>query len=306
MAAALLSLHNVLSSCCGESGNLIQKLFHKKDDDEDDNAAAAATPAGFVPSTKLSGSFTDKQAKYQNNVSWSKLPINARKAAKVLGYEEQQWDESFVGEGSKPPPPHIKHNVLDRHWKDLSEEQRGACETLGWEELSWDSKYETKKWEELPAHVKKAAGKVGFDKEKWDEDKMGEQGGPPHHGPPHHHHKPPHEQKPNVPAWQNHWYDFSAEEKKALNVLGYNAHSWPKRHHLLHHKGPHHGPGHPPPHEQHGPGHHGPDDHGPAHHKGPEHKGPGGEHKGPEHKGPGGEHKGPEHKGPHDKPHGKH
>ncbi|KAL7461833.1 hypothetical protein ACHAXS_002234 [Conticribra weissflogii] len=143
MAFALMSLHNTLSSCCGESGNLFAKIFHKNDDDDAAGnipaaAAAAAMGGGAAAAAPTFGGITDKQAKYQN-VTWSKLPVSARKAAKVLGFEEHQWDEAIGTDAHPhhPPPPHIKH-VLDRPWKDLTEEQRSACETLGWDEASWD------------------------------------------------------------------------------------------------------------------------------------------------------------------------
>ena len=50
-------------------------------------------------------------------------------------------------------------------------------------------------------HVKKAAKKLGWSQQTWDEDH-------------------------DVPAWNKGWEEFSEEEKRAMHVMGYYIHTW--------------------------------------------------------------------------------
>ncbi|KAL7519860.1 hypothetical protein ACHAWF_000254, partial [Thalassiosira exigua] len=148
-----MNAHNILASCCGPAGNIFAKIFQK--DDDDNNASnvnatptqGAAAATGFMASKKHG--FTDKQAKYED-VQWAKLPLSARKAAKVIGFEQASWDGAEW------------LHIDDKHWHDLTPEEKTACETLGWDEISWDKKYEGTYWKDLPKHVQKAAEKLGW------------------------------------------------------------------------------------------------------------------------------------------------
>ena len=96
MATLLMNAHNIISSCCGPAGNIFAKVFNN--DDAEDQQQQQATPAAATTAAPTTGfgkkkfGFTDKQAKYED-VTWSKLPLSARKAAKVIGFEQKTWDE---------------------------------------------------------------------------------------------------------------------------------------------------------------------------------------------------------------------
>jgi hypothetical protein len=190
MAFALATAHNIISSCCGDG---IRNPF-TKDDNEDQAAtpaAAAAAPtatAAPVTENKAIKEFSDKDAKYED-VPWAKLPVSARKAAKVIGFDEETWD-------SKKWLP-----IDDKHWADLTPEELKACESLGWSKDSWDTKYSGVYWADLPAVVKRACEKMGWNQTKWDEDH-------------------------DVECWEKGWEEFSDDEKRALHVMGYYVHTW--------------------------------------------------------------------------------
>mmetsp|Transcript_13422 Transcript_13422/g.29147 ORF Transcript_13422/g.29147 Transcript_13422/m.29147 type:complete len:192 (-) Transcript_13422:162-737(-) len=190
MAAFLMNAHNIASSCCGPAGNIFAKVFGK-DDEEDQHQtspAAAAAAAAAKPFGGKKFGFTDKQAKYED-VTWSKLPLAAKKAAKVIGSDQKKWnDKEWL-------------DVDDKHWHDLTNEEKKACETLGWDAVSWEHKYDDQSWVDMPKHVQKAAEKLGWNQEKWDDDW-------------------------DVPAWEKGWSEFTAEEQRCMHVLGYYVHTW--------------------------------------------------------------------------------
>ena len=87
MATLLMTAHNLISSCCGPAGNIFAKVFNNDDPEDQQQQATPAAATAASPTTgfgKKKFGFTDKQAKYED-VSWSKLPLSARKAAKVIG-----------------------------------------------------------------------------------------------------------------------------------------------------------------------------------------------------------------------------
>ena len=193
MATLLMTAHNLISSCCGPAGNIFAKVFNN-DDPEDQQQQQQATPAAATAAAPTAGfgkkkfGFTDKQAKYED-VTWSKLPLSARKAAKVIGFEQKTWDEKEW------------LHIDDKHWHDLTPEEKTAVQTLGWCEQSWDHKYEHTSWDDMPKEVQKAAEKLGWNKEKWDDDW-------------------------DVETWDKGWEQFTDEEKRCLHVLGYYVHTW--------------------------------------------------------------------------------
>lgn len=195
MLTFLMNAHNVLASCCGPAGNIFAKIFQQDDENTTPTqqaaaamgaATAGATAGNSMPSKKFG--FTDKQAKYED-VSWSKLPLSARKAAKAIGFDQSSWDgKEWV-------------HIDDKHWWDLTADEKKACETLGWDAITWDNKYEGTYWNEMPKHVQRAAEKLGWTQQTWDEDW-------------------------DVPTWHKGWEDFTDQEKRCLHVLGHSVHSW--------------------------------------------------------------------------------
>ena len=195
MAFALATAHNIISSCCGD---VIKNPFSKNDDEDQADTAAAPTPSAATSEPTATAApavtkkdikeFSDKDAKYED-LPWAKLPISARKAAKVIGFDEETWD-------AKKWLP-----IDDKHWKDLTPEELKACESLGWSKDSWDTKYSGVYWKDLPAVVKRACEKMGWDQVKWDEDH-------------------------DVECWKKGWEEFSDDEKRALHVMGYYVHTW--------------------------------------------------------------------------------
>ena len=135
--------------------------------------------------------FTAKETKYEG-VQWSKLPPKARRAASILGYVESSWNGNEWR--------------CDEHWWDLSADQRGAVETLGWTEQAWEYQYEETAWKDLPANVKKACRKLGYDASTWDETEEDD------------------DKYPSIMEME--WSDFTKEEQKCMNVLGYTQQMW--------------------------------------------------------------------------------
>jgi hypothetical protein len=160
MAFALTTAHNIISSCCGDA---IPNPFSKNDEDQADTTptpatatAAPTTEAAPTTTNKETKEFSDKDAKYED-LPWAKLPISARKAAMVIGFDQESWD-------SKKWLP-----IDDKHWEDLTPEELKACESLGWSKDSWNTKYSGVYWKDLPNVVKRACEKMGWDQVKWDE-----------------------------------------------------------------------------------------------------------------------------------------
>ncbi|KAL7575134.1 hypothetical protein ACA910_000500 [Epithemia clementina (nom. ined.)] len=58
---------------------------------------------------------------------WDELPDVAKKAAAVLGYNKQTWDDDEESEFD------------DYSWKELNQEQQQAAAILGYDEKSWNS-----------------------------------------------------------------------------------------------------------------------------------------------------------------------
>ncbi|KAL7527848.1 hypothetical protein ACHAXR_002161 [Thalassiosira sp. AJA248-18] len=170
-----------------------------------------ATKPNAKPAASKKSGFTAQEAKYKD-APWSKLPLSARKAAKVIGFEQQKWDD-------KEWVP-----IDGKHWRDLTPEEKKACGTLGWDEVSWESKYPTKPnakpaaskksgftdkeakyedvpWSKLPLPARKAAKAIGFGEQSWDD-------------------------KEWLHIDDKHWWDLTLEEKKACETLGWDEVSW--------------------------------------------------------------------------------
>eukprot|EP00525_Craspedostauros_australis_P001571 CAMPEP_0198108242 /NCGR_PEP_ID=MMETSP1442-20131203/302_1 /TAXON_ID= /ORGANISM="Craspedostauros australis, Strain CCMP3328" /LENGTH=186 /DNA_ID=CAMNT_0043763471 /DNA_START=99 /DNA_END=659 /DNA_ORIENTATION=+ len=182
-------LDKMLGLCCSQSETMSTalKMFGKKKDDKIQEEEEVAAPAKRDDIIKVSA-FTGVQTKYEN-MKWKQLSIKARKAAKVLGYEEESWNDSTWIE------------VSDYHWWDLSEEQKAAAETMGWSEGAWESQYEDYSWEDLPEIVKKAATAGGFTSAMWDEDTWPED-------------------------LYKSWDELTNKQRDAMAVLGYGRETW--------------------------------------------------------------------------------
>lgn len=119
---------------------------------------------------------------------WNKLPAKARNAATTLGYNESNWAIKWAP-------------AEDKWWEDLNTSEREAAITLGWDQSAWDEKYDDLDFEQLPAHVQKAAQTLGFTARAWNND----------------------EWPSDTDKW---WNQFSDQQKKALNTIGYSQYDW--------------------------------------------------------------------------------
>lgn len=66
-------------------------------------------------------------SKYEE-YDWDELPLNAKDAAKALGYTKKIWD--------KDDEPEV---VKDYDWDELTKEQKKAAKVLGWNQKTWDT-----------------------------------------------------------------------------------------------------------------------------------------------------------------------
>lgn len=155
----------------------------------DDSSSGSSN--GGVFSNPLGGIFNGgnegKKTKYLDH-TWDQLPGDAQNAANTLGYNQSNWEEGWA-------------SCQDKWWEDLNTSEKEAATTLGWDKDGWDSKYNEKRFEELPSHVQEAAQTLGFTSQVWNND----------------------EWPSSTDQW---WDDFSDEQKKALNTLGYGYSNW--------------------------------------------------------------------------------
>ena len=124
---------------------------------------------------------------HELDYTWDNLPANAKNNATKLGYDGSNWRGWSEAE--------------DKWWEDLTTTEREAAEALGWCINSWNYHYEESYWSELPQHVQEAASKLGFTQTMWDDDEWPE----------------------STDKW---WSEFSEENRKHLNTLGYSAYDW--------------------------------------------------------------------------------
>jgi len=124
---------------------------------------------------------------------WRDLPLDVQRAANLLGYNQELWDN---GGGEVP-------KVWRKKYIHLSDEEKDAAKSLGYSEKEWDKmqsnypKYNDYNWNELPSVAKRAAAVFGFNQKKWDKDEISEE-------------------------WKKSYVDLSEEQKDAAFLLGYN------------------------------------------------------------------------------------
>lgn len=127
--------------------------------------------------------------------TWEELPPEAVKAAKVLGYTQQIWDNDEWSTLSFFKNPITKASVREKqasmylgmdpmaegrfsgiYWNDLDVTARRHAESLGWDETKWDEDWyiqdlpvNEKYWKELSQPEKRAAEYFGYMECTWDE-----------------------------------------------------------------------------------------------------------------------------------------
>ncbi len=141
----------------------------------------------ILQNCRMFGGGDGKKTKFLD-YQWNDLPGNARTAATTLGYSESNWAKAWAP-------------AEDKWWEDLNATEKEAAENLGWDMNAWDNHYEECNWSQLPQHVQDAASKLGFTSEMWDND----------------------EWPSSTDKW---WSEIPAENRKALNTLGYSKYDW--------------------------------------------------------------------------------
>ena len=58
---------------------------------------------------------------------WEELPADIKKAAEVLGYTADKWDNDKTPE------------ICEEDWEDLTADQKAAAIKLGYNEKKWDA-----------------------------------------------------------------------------------------------------------------------------------------------------------------------
>ena len=127
---------------------------------------------------------------HYNEWWWEDLPEKAKKAAKVLGYDKDSWDED------KPVPYDSKAFV------DCTKEELRAATFLHMKPI--DKKLDPLWWSETDEETKKQAGILGWDQHKWDDDwKIHD-----------------------LPCEHWYWKDMTNEQKAAAQYFGYSKATW--------------------------------------------------------------------------------
>ncbi|KAL7507207.1 hypothetical protein ACHAWX_005074 [Stephanocyclus meneghinianus] len=135
----------------------------------------------------------DKEPK-EAEKSWQELTPEQQAAVNVLGYDEETWkgDENVDG-GKRKSGSNYDHVASDDD-NLMPDNMRHSVtqETVGYNHLDWD---------ELPPEVQKAAEKLGFLEDSWDDDEEPEE-------------------------CDKLWNQLSEEEQDAARVLGYDERKW--------------------------------------------------------------------------------
>mmetsp|Transcript_13647 Transcript_13647/g.29657 ORF Transcript_13647/g.29657 Transcript_13647/m.29657 type:complete len:205 (+) Transcript_13647:74-688(+) len=172
---------------CGDAASTVAEELEATQPTQQKPQQQAAEPVS-KPSMMSTGKFSNKDAHFMN-LSWSKLPLKARKALETLGWTQTKWDtEKWC-------------DIEDYWYEDLSTEQKAAAKELGWDASTWDEQCDDKDWKDLTATQQKAAKTAGFTQQMWDDDEWPE-------------------------VEHKDWEDIGGDTKKALMVLGYNQWDW--------------------------------------------------------------------------------
>jgi hypothetical protein len=112
------------------------------------------------------GKAEDKAQENYDSRYWRELPETAKKAAKVLGYTEELWNQD------KDP------RRCRRSWGKLSSEEQAAARALGYDPENWDndedcgkglppSSYDDMDWDALPEDAQAAFNIFGYTETTW-------------------------------------------------------------------------------------------------------------------------------------------
>ena len=153
---------------------------------------------------------------------WDELPVRARDAAALLGYDGPTWDadDGESGDGTAAA-------IASTPWASLTDGQREAAGVLGYDETTWDDGSEDgdgstssdessasagaepsaprpakdRSWSDLTGPERWAAGVLGYDGPRWDDDDGRESAG-------------------------GDWAELTDGQREAAAVLGYDARTW--------------------------------------------------------------------------------
>lgn len=123
--------------------------------------------------------------------NWADLPPQALKAARILGYTQDIWDEeknlpyynktmATASIQEKQAAMYLGMDPLwekcDLDWKDIDSMTKDYATTLGWDETKWDEDWdivdleiEHKFWKDLTHKERQAAEYFGYIQCTWDE-----------------------------------------------------------------------------------------------------------------------------------------
>jgi hypothetical protein len=122
---------------------------------------------------------------------WEDLPESARKAAELLGYTEETWDEDehvpYDAASFLETTPNqraaalflgmpVINSKLDVDWNELDETTQKHATTLTWTQELWDDDYDIEDlecnnwyWKDMTEEQKEAARYFGYTRITWDE-----------------------------------------------------------------------------------------------------------------------------------------
>ena len=128
---------------------------------------------------------------YYNDMYWADMPEVAHKAAEMLGYTGETWDnddsvpydeKEFAActTAEKQAAMFLHLNPIGKKfnvwWEDLDETAKEHAINIGWTSDKWDEDYEIEHleveqlyWADLDTKQKEAASYFGYTKATWDE-----------------------------------------------------------------------------------------------------------------------------------------
>ncbi|KAG7338013.1 Jacalin-like lectin domain containing protein [Nitzschia inconspicua] len=129
---------------------------------------------------------------YADKWFWEELPVSARKAASILGYDENSWDAAEpvayhgkpfqdLTDDEKRAATYLGRNPLEFklknvQWNTITEEMKKYASALGWTEETWNRNFPIRDldvdklyWKELSQEQKEAASYFGYNQNLWDE-----------------------------------------------------------------------------------------------------------------------------------------
>ena len=121
---------------------------------------------------------------------WEDLPDKAKRAAKVLGYDQESWDtdapvpydsQSFseCSYQEKQAAMYLHMSPIDKKldlwWDDVDEETKKYAHVLGWDHHKWDDDWEIEdlpcehwNWNDMTNEQQEAGRHFGYGRGTWD------------------------------------------------------------------------------------------------------------------------------------------